>query len=106
MPRMISPMVSRQKPREGRGFSLGELREAGLTAGEAKIRGVPFDARRKSTHEENVQILKEWYGDAKENKFRVPRPFQFSKGRRGRTSRGLTSAGRKSRGLVRGKKRD
>jgi large subunit ribosomal protein L13e len=104
---MISPMVSREeKAREGRGFSLGELKEAGLTAGEAKVRGVPVDARRKSTHEENVEILREWYEDAKESKFRVPRPLQFSKGRRGRTSRGLTSAGRKARGLVRGKKRD
>lgn len=107
MARIISPMVSREdKAREGRGFSLGELKEAGVTAGEAKVRGAPVDARRKSTHEENVEILKEWYEDAKKNRFRVPKPFQFSKGRRGRASRGLTSAGRKARGLVRGKKRD
>jgi len=103
---MISAMVSREKPRDGHRGYHGGLRKARQTAGEAKVRGVPFDARRKSTHEENVQILKEWYVGVKENKFRVPKPFQFSKGRRGRTSRGLTSAGRKSRGLVRGKKRD
>jgi hypothetical protein len=86
--------------REGRGFSLSEVQAAGLNAGEAEVLGIPVDLRRKSMHEENVEILKEYIASAKENELKVPKPKQTSKGQRGRAARSVTKAGRKSRGLV------
>ncbi len=96
----ISPMVFRiETVREGRGFSLAEIQTAGLNAGEAQILGIPVDLRRKSTHEENVEILKEYITAAKENEIKVPKPKQTSKGQRGRAQRSVTKAGHKSRGV-------
>jgi len=96
----ISPMVFRTETvREGRGFSLAEIQAAGLNAGEAKIIGIPVDLRRKSTHEENVEILKEYITAAKENEIKIPKPKQTSKGQRGRAQRSVTKAGHKSRGI-------
>jgi hypothetical protein len=101
MSRFISPMVFRPETvREGRGFSLAEVQAAGLNAGEAEVLGIPVDLRRKSMHEENVEILKEYIASAKENELKVPKPKQTSKGQRGRAARSVTKAGRKSRGLV------
>ncbi|MEM4446906.1 MAG: ribosomal protein L13e [Nitrososphaerota archaeon] len=58
----IKPMVrvpkSLNKVREGRGFSLGELREANLTLHDAKKIGVMVDKRRRSVHKENVEALR------------------------------------------------
>jgi large subunit ribosomal protein L13e len=88
--------------REGRGFSLAEIQAAGLNAGEAEILGIPVDLRRKSSHEENVEILKDFAKQAKESGVKVPKPKQTSKGQRGRAQRSVTKAGRKSRGLVKG----
>jgi len=87
--------------REGRGFSVAEVAAAGLNPGEAEILGIPVDLRRKSTHEENVEILKEFIKSAKENDIKVPKPKQVTKGQRGRADRGVTKAGQKARGLVR-----
>jgi large subunit ribosomal protein L13e len=87
--------------REGRGFSVAEVQAAGLNPGEAEILGIPVDLRRKSTHEENVEILKEYVASAKENKLKISKPKQTSKGQRGRAARSVTKAGQKSRGLVR-----
>jgi ribosomal protein L13E len=42
----------------GRGFSLNELKEAGLTKQDGKKIGVPLDVKRKSLHEENVTCIK------------------------------------------------
>jgi len=96
----ILPMVFRTETvREGRGFSLAEIQAAGLNAGEAQILGIPVDLRRKSTHEENVEILKEYITAAKENEIKVPKPKQTSKGQRGRAQRSVTKAGHKSRGI-------
>ena len=101
MSRFISPMIFRPDTvREGRGFSVAEVQAAGLNPGEAEILGIPVDLRRKSTHEENVEILKEYVTSAKENKLKVPKPKQTSKGQRGRANRSVTKAGKKSRGLV------
>jgi len=44
--------------RIGRGFSLGELADAGLTIDEAKRLGIAVDRRRKSVRKENIEALK------------------------------------------------
>lgn len=44
--------------RAGRGFSLNELREAGMLIEVAKRLGLPIDRRRRSVREENVEALK------------------------------------------------
>lgn len=46
--------------REGRGFSLGELKAAGLDVKKAIKLGVYVDKRRKTVHEWNVNALKEF----------------------------------------------
>ncbi len=46
------------KTREGRGFSLNELKQAGLTIFDAKRIGIYLDKRRKTVHNENVEYLK------------------------------------------------
>ena len=51
--------------REGRGFSLGELKAVGLSIEEAKKLGVPIDRRRRSTHEWNIKILQEYLAGTK-----------------------------------------
>ena len=46
--------------REGRGFSINELREAGITLDLAKKLGIWIDKRRRSCRKENVEALKEY----------------------------------------------
>jgi len=46
--------------RVGKGFSIGELKAAGLNLEEAKILGLWIDKRRRSVHEWNVKVLKEY----------------------------------------------
>jgi len=43
---------------ESRGFSLTELKNAGLNKQDAKKIGIPLDVKRKSVHDENVETLK------------------------------------------------
>ncbi|MGB9758919.1 MAG: ribosomal protein L13e [Thermoproteota archaeon] len=57
VPLVKSPTT--KKLREGRGFSIGELRQAGVTFELAKKLGIRIDRRRKSVREENVKTLKE-----------------------------------------------
>lgn len=45
------------RSREGRGYSLAELREVGLDGFVAVKRGIPVDKFRKTKHEENVKKL-------------------------------------------------
>ncbi|MGD2200085.1 MAG: ribosomal protein L13e [Candidatus Bathyarchaeota archaeon] len=100
MVRMISPVVrSGDKERPGKGFSMDELQEAGLNAGEARHLGIPVDPRRSTSYPENVEGLKEWIEEARREGFRVPKVKQSSKGQRGRAHRGLTSSGKKMRAL-------
>jgi len=44
--------------RAGRGYSLGELKEAGLDPRIARKSGVPVDVWRQTKHPENVEQLK------------------------------------------------
>jgi len=46
------------KQRYGKGFSREELKRAGLSLKEALRIGIPVDSRRKTAHEENVEIIK------------------------------------------------
>ncbi len=45
--------------RIGKGFSLGELKEAGLDVNTAIRLGIPVDKRRKTSWNHNVKILKD-----------------------------------------------
>ena len=105
MPR-ISPIVFRPETiRVCRGFSISEIKELALTPGDARRYGIPVDPRRASKHEENIEALKEYLSTVKETKIRVPKPKKSIKGQRNRVYRSKTSAGQKSRGLVKGKKK-
>ncbi len=44
--------------RVGRGFSLGEIKESGLDIILLKKLGLSIDRRRRSTHKENIEALK------------------------------------------------
>ena len=59
---VVYTSTRRPRMREGRGFSLGEIRRAGLTVHEARRLGILVDKRRKTSHPTNVQTLKEYYG--------------------------------------------
>ncbi len=48
------------KLRSGRGFSMSELKAAGLDVKRARKMGLRVDERRDSCHEENVKALKEF----------------------------------------------
>lgn len=100
MVRFISPIVeSKDKIREGKGFSLKELNAVELTAGKAKRMGIPVDTRRKTSHEENIDYLKEFLEDSKELNLSVSKPKFESKPIPGRAFRGKTSSGKKMRYL-------
>ncbi len=46
--------------RKGRGFSIGELREAGINVKQARKLGIHVDKRRRSVHQWNVEALREY----------------------------------------------
>lgn len=48
--------------RLGRGFSVQELRAAGITLLEARKRGLKLDFKRLTAHEENIAALRAWLG--------------------------------------------
>jgi ribosomal protein L13E/predicted flap endonuclease-1-like 5' DNA nuclease len=60
-----TPVVTRpkryQKNRQGRGFSLKEIKSAAIPFDDAKKLDIPIDERRKSVHDENVQMLSSLY---------------------------------------------
>jgi len=60
----VVPIVVKRAPvkshREGRGFSVGEIKAVNLSAAEARRLGLMVDERRKTTHQNNVKVLKEW----------------------------------------------
>jgi large subunit ribosomal protein L13e len=104
MVRFISPIVeSGNRVREGKGFSKGELDEVKLTMSKARSLGIPVDTRRKSSYDDNIDILKEFLEEAKDLDIRQSKPKIRSKAVSGRAFRGKTSAGKKMRNLSRRK---
>ena len=100
MVRFITPIVeSGDIVREGKGFILSELEAVELSAAKAQSMGIPVDTRRGTSHEENVETLKEFLEEAKDLDIKVEKPKMESKPIRGRVFRGKTSAGQKMRYL-------
>jgi large subunit ribosomal protein L13e len=56
----IKPEVAKShgKLRKGRGFSVEELKKAGIDKAEAKKLEIPLDKRRRTTHDQNVKAVK------------------------------------------------
>jgi large subunit ribosomal protein L13e len=54
------------KPRRGRGFSIEETIQSGLTVDDARKMGLFVDIRRKTTYPENVEALKQYQKDLEE----------------------------------------
>lgn len=97
---MISPIVERgDRVREGKGFSGEELKAVELTPAKARRLGIPYDPRRKTSHEGNVEALKEYLEAAETVKLGFRKPRQTGKPHVGRVYRGRTSAGKKMRNL-------
>jgi len=95
-----APIVLRRlKVRKGRGFSVGEIKEAGLNVRKARLLEISVDTRRDTVHEENVKMVKEIATSTEREGCRSYRPKMFPKRFSGRVYRGLTSAGKKMRGL-------
>jgi len=55
----------RGKIRFGRGFSLGELAEAGVHYRKALKLGIPFDSRRRTVYRENIEAVKRFIAETK-----------------------------------------
>ncbi len=64
------------KQRYGKGFSVEELKKAGLSAKEAIKLGIPTDPRRKTAHDENVETVKSFLEKRK------PKPKRKQKSKR------------------------
>ena len=105
-----TPLIRKRKGNvqligNGRGFSYDELSKAGMSLDVAKKTGLRIDLRRRTTNEENVERLKEWFKKMDRTKLKKmrnkPKRKTITSGnkQRGRASRGLTSAGKKGRGL-------
>jgi len=60
----IQAVVRRKnKNREGKGFSQAELKEAGICYKRALRTGIPIDLRRRTKHEENIELLRRYSED-------------------------------------------
>ena len=104
MVRFVVPIVETgDRIREGKGFSIGELEAAQLTVGKAKTMGIPVDTKRGTSHDENIEVLKEFLEEAADLEIVVEKPKMESNPIRGRAYRGKTSAGQKMRNLSRKK---
>ena len=89
------------KKRKARGFSVDELKAVNLTPKQALKLGIPVDIRRKTSYEENINVLKSI--DLKRLEQLAKKYLKKKKKVKGkhrkRVFRGLTSAGKKMRGL-------
>ena len=59
--RLIKPVVfsmSSSKRKIGRGWSMGEIRSAGVSRKQMRLLDLRIDKFRKAVHEDNVEILK------------------------------------------------
>jgi len=99
MTRIITPTIFRRGLREGKGFSRAELGEAVISIDEAVRLGIPIDNRRGTRYEENVKEVRTYVEEARKAGVKIGRPRFRSKAKKGRAYRGLTSAGKKIRGL-------
>ncbi len=94
------------KMKQGRGFSISEIKAVNLTINEARLLGIPVDVRRKSTWEWNIKALQEYVSKVINitDVSQLPLPSIPKRGRikpkRGRAFRGITPAGRRARGLL------
>lgn len=59
-PKIIKKRGTATYLRVGRGFSIGEINQAGLTIELAKQFNIPIDFRRRSVHQTNVENLKKF----------------------------------------------
>lgn len=84
---------NRRIVREGRGFSLKELREAGLAIRDARRLGILVDRRRASLYPENVETLKK--GSQKPNQKKAPAEKPKEVAKKAETTRKKTSPGKK-----------
>ncbi len=63
-PTVKSPGTGRD--RRGRGFSRHEIEEAGLAIDEARRMGLIVDVRRKTSYDENIEVIKQYINDLEE----------------------------------------
>ncbi|BCU70867.1 50S ribosomal protein L13e [Stygiolobus caldivivus] len=59
---------NRKETKEGRGFSIGEIKEAKIDFQRAKKLGIRIDKRRKSVHRENVEAVLKYMEELKGQK--------------------------------------
>lgn len=109
---MTSPAIVKRRiglkeaVRVGRGYSKAEIREVGLSTSVARSLGLLVDDRRKTKHQENIDRLREWVNSTGKTaselaKKSSPVPRKLRSGpHTGRVFRGLTSSGKRSRGLL------
>lgn len=73
-------MTKEGEQRVGKGFSISEVKEAGLSLDEAKKLGIYIDKRRKSKHDVNIQALKDLISKQKKS-------LKKSKGKAGKAQK-------------------
>ena len=56
----IKPLITKRngKRKPGKGFSINELKAAGISKQQAQQAKLPVDSRRKSVHDDNVEAIK------------------------------------------------
>jgi len=74
--RHIKPQIIKpnKKKRMGKGFSHEELKKAGLNLQEARRIELPIDFRRRTSHDENVEAIKNYAAHEKAKQKPVPKP--------------------------------
>lgn len=82
----IKPSIRKPdgKKRIGKGFSIEELRKAGLNKADAKRLEIRVDPRRKTAHDANVSELKTFAEQQKAKAKAVPKPkpVELEKGKK------------------------